>query len=184
MFDDILKQILGSDIVKKLTDTLNENEILKKVKDSIGDNDYVKKIQDGLRGGDLLEKIKAGAGTAGKEATRVALECYQVMQAETTPTVDKLIIGAALAYQFMPNLMDKDNFGPILSLLDNAVTLAIAYNRVKAHVTPEIETKVNAQLAQWFTDDKPETPADNAPIAQEEPTSQEGPTDAPPTENA
>lgn len=184
MFDDILKQILGSDIVKKLSDTINENEFLKKIKDSIGDNDYVKKIQDGLQGGNLLDKIKAGAGSAGKQATRVALQCYHVMQAETTPTVDKIIIGAALAYQFLPNLMDKDNFGPILSLLDNAVTLAIAYNRVKAHVTPEIQDKVDAQLAQWFHDDTtqpiPDTeaaPADE--LAESAPTAEAPAEDAP-----
>jgi uncharacterized membrane protein YkvA (DUF1232 family) len=89
------------------------------------------------------------------------------MTAETTPTVDKVIIGAALAYQFMPNLMNRDNFGPILSLLDNAVTLAIAYNRVKTHVTPEIEDKVNEQLVQWFPNEKTEEPTEGDPVAQE-----------------
>ncbi len=164
MFEDILNKILGSDIVKNL----NENETVKKVKEAIGDNDYVKKLQEGLTGGNLLDKIKAGAQTAGKEGTRLALQLYHVLQAETTPMVDKVIIGAALAYQFMPNLMDKDSFGPILSLLDNAITLAIAYNRVKAHVTPEIDTKVNEQLAEWFHDEKKDDPTDS-PVAEETP---------------
>ena len=67
----------------------------------------------------------------------------------------------------MPNLMSRENFGPILSLLDNAVTLAIAYNRVKAHVTPEIEEKVNQQLVEWFPNEKnEETASEEAPLAQ------------------
>ena len=143
-------------------------EIVNKVKEAVAGNDYAKKLQEGLTSGALLDKIKTGAQTAGREATKVSLECYQVMTAETTPTVDKVIIGAALAYQFMPNLMNRDNFGPILSLLDNAVTLAIAYNRVKAHVTPEIEEKVNQQLVEWFPGEKPEetAAAEDAPLAQ------------------
>jgi len=137
MLDELLKNLL-------------DNEYVKKIQEGLASNDYVKKLQDGLKSGAILDKIKGGAQTAGRETTRIALELYHVMQAETTPTLDKVIIGAALAYQFLPNLMDKENFGPILSLLDNAVTLAIAYNRVKKHVTPEITTKGNDQLAQWF----------------------------------
>ncbi|MBP5500494.1 MAG: hypothetical protein J6Y05_07335 [Bacteroidales bacterium] len=167
MLEELFKNILDSDVVKKVTQNIGENEIINKVKESITGNDYAQKLQEGLKSGALLEKIKSGAQTAGREATKVSLECYQVMTAETTPTVDKVIIGAALAYQFMPNLMNRDNFGPILSLLDNAVTLAIAYNRVKTHVTPEIEEKVNLQLSEWFSDDKPEEPAaEDAPLAQ------------------
>lgn len=184
MLEELFKNILDSDVVKKVTKNLGENEIVNKVKEAVAGNDYAKKLQEGLTSGALLDKIKTGAQTAGREATKVALECYQVMKAETTPTVDKIIIGAALAYQFLPNLMDKDNFGPILSLLDNAVTLAIAYNRVKAHVTPEIQDKVDAQLAQWFHDDTtqpiPDTeaaPADE--LAESAPTAEAPAEDAP-----
>lgn len=168
MLEELFKNILDSDVVKKVTKNLGENEIVNKVKEAVAGNDYAKKLQEGLSSGDLLDKIKSGAQTAGREATKVSLECYQVMTAETTPTVDKVIIGAALAYQFMPNLMNRDNFGPILSLLDNAVTLAIAYNRVKAHVTPEIEEKVNQQLVEWFPGEKPEetAAAEDTPLAQ------------------
>ena len=142
MLEELFKNILDSDVVKKVTKNLSENEIVNKVKEAIAGNDYSKKLQEGLKSGSLLDKIKAGAKTAGRETTKVSLECYQVMTAETTPTVDKVIIGAAIAYQFMPNLMNRDNFGPILSLLDNAVTLAIAYNRVKAPSTTTLTASI------------------------------------------
>ena len=166
MLEDLFKNIFDNDIVKKAKESINENEFVNKIKEGVTNNDYVKKMQDGLKSGEILEKIKSGAQTAGKETTKIALELYHVMLAETTPTYDKVIIGAALAYQFMPNLMNKDNFGPILSLLDTAVTLAIAYNRVKKHVTPEIEEKVNEQLAQWFHEDSPEEPIADETLAQ------------------
>ena len=174
MLEDLFKNILDNDIVKKAKESISENELVNKIKEGVTNNDYVKKLQEGLKSGEILEKIKGGAQTAGKEATKMALELYHVMLAESTPTYDKVIIGAALAYQFMPNLMSKDNFGPILSLLDNAVTLAIAYNRVKARITPEIETEVNEQMAQWFKEDSDTSEDSNdAPLAQTTPAEDE-----------
>ena len=89
MLEELFKNILDSDVVKKVTKNLGENEIVNKVKEAVAGNDYAKKLQEGLTSGALLDKIKTGAQTAGREATKVSLECYQVMTAETTPTVDK-----------------------------------------------------------------------------------------------
>lgn len=109
------------------------------------------KMMNGLNFDGLLEKIKSASGTVGRETTRLALQLFYVLKAPTTKTLDKVIIGAALAYQFMPDLMPRDKFGPILSLVDNAITLAVAYNRVKHNVTPEINAQVDEKMAQWFT---------------------------------
>lgn len=109
------------------------------------------KMMNGLNFEGLLEKIKSASGTVGRETTRLALQLFYVLKAPTTKTLDKVIIGAALAYQFMPDLMPRDKFGPILSLVDNAITLAVAYNRVKHNVTPEINAQVDEKMAQWFT---------------------------------
>lgn len=45
--------------------------------------------------------------------------------------------------------MSKEKFG-VLGLLDNGAALYLAYNRVKSRVTPEIETRVDTILNQWF----------------------------------
>ena len=98
----------------------------------------------------LWQYIKEYASKAGCGATRVVLELYYVMKSPQTPTVDKTIIIAALGYQLLPNdLMSRKKFG-WLGLIDNGVTLAIAYNRVKKRVTPQIEAQVSAILNQWF----------------------------------
>ena len=93
----------------------------------------------------LWQYIKQYAVKAGRETTRTVLELYYVVKAPTTPVVDKVIIIGALAYQ-----LSRNKFG-ILGLADNVATLAIAYNRVKHRVTPEIRTQVEDILNQWFT---------------------------------
>lgn len=127
------------------------------------------KMMSGLNFDGLLEKIKSASGTVGRETTRLALQLFYVLKAPTTKTLDKVIIGAALAYQFMPDLMPRDKFGPILSLVDNAITLAVAYNRVKHNITPEINAQVDVKMAQWFAPkpgDVPAAPSDPALLAQ------------------
>ena len=98
----------------------------------------------------LWQYIKLYAVKTGREATRMVLELYYVVKAPTTPVLDKTIIVGALAYQLLPkDLMSREKFG-ILGLADNVATLAVAYNRVKHRVTPEIRTKVEDTLNQWF----------------------------------
>lgn len=98
----------------------------------------------------LWQYIKQYAVKAGREATRMVLELYYVVKAPTTPVMDKTIIIGALAYQLLPqDLLSRKKYG-ILGLADNVATLAIAYNRVKPHVTPIIKTQVEDVLNQWF----------------------------------
>lgn len=94
--------------------------------------------------------IQQYADEAGREATRIVLELFFVMKSPTTSAIDKGIIVAALAYQLLPeDLMPKDRFG-LLSILDNGASIAFAYSRMKADVTPEIRAQVEAILNQWF----------------------------------
>lgn len=121
-------------------------------------------LVDHLTQNGLWDKIKEGSKTLGRETTRIALELYFVMRSDNTPKTDKAIIAVALGYQFTPGLLKKEDVGPIMAMVDNAITLAFAYNRVKKNVTPEITTQVNAQLEQWFA---PKTAEANAPAEAE-----------------
>lgn len=94
--------------------------------------------------------IQKDAEKVGIEVTRVMLELFYVLKSPETNIFDKTLIVAALAYQLLPeDAISKDSFG-LLGFLDNGVTLAFAYNRVKSSVTPEIERQVNNVLANWF----------------------------------
>lgn len=100
----------------------------------------------------LWQSIKKYALKAGRESARMALELYYVLKSSNTPVLDKTLIIAALGYQLLPNdLISREKHG-LIGVLDNGVTLALAYNRVKARITPQIESQVDAVLNQWFGD--------------------------------
>lgn len=109
-----------------------------------------------------LEFIKKQAAKGGVESARMMLELYFVMMNDKTSKFNKLIICAALAYQFLPNdFLPKEDYGA-LGFLDNAAALYLAYKRVKKSVTPQIRQRVDDTLAEWaksaseFTIMKPE----------------------------
>ena len=106
----------------------------------------------------LWEYIKIYATTAGHPATREILELYYVVKSPHPPALDKTIIIAALGYQLLPDdkkLLSREKYG-LLGLLDNGAALALAYNRVKTRVTPQIEAQVDAILNQWFGSEQPQ----------------------------
>lgn len=109
----------------------------------------------------LWQYIKIYAAKAGCEATRVVLELYYVVKSPHTPALDKTLIIAALGYQLLPDdkkLLSREKYG-LLGLLDNGAALALAYNRVKTRVTPQIEAQVDAILNQWFGTEQPQIDA-------------------------
>lgn len=116
--------------------------------------DDFKKLMARFGGADQIwDYIQKYAAKGGREVSKTVLELFYVMKSPNTGIMDKTLIGAALAYQLLPeDLMPRDKFG-ILGFLDNGVTLAFAYNRVKKLVTPQIENQVSAILNQWFGDD-------------------------------
>ena len=86
------------------------------------------------------------------------LELYYVVKSPHTPALDKTLIIAALGYQLLPDdkkLLSREKYG-LLGLLDNGAALALAYNRVKTRVTPQIEAQVDAILNQWFDSERPQ----------------------------
>lgn len=98
----------------------------------------------------LWENIRHYAITTGRAAAQVVLELYFVMMDEDTPFIDKAIIGAILAYQFLSeDLLSREEYS-WLGFVDNGVTLAFAYSRVQANITPEIEASVDDVLNDWF----------------------------------
>lgn len=106
----------------------------------------------------LWQYIKIYAAKAGREAAQVVLELYYVVKSPHTPALDKTLIIAALGYQLLPDdkkLLSREKYG-LLGLLDNGAALALAYNRVKTRVTPQIEAQVDAILNQWFGSERPQ----------------------------
>lgn len=108
----------------------------------------------------MWQYIQKYAKKVGMEGTRIVLELYYVLKSPDTPGLDKTIILAALAYQLLPeDLISREKFG-VLGFIDNGATLALAYNRVKSRVTPQIDVQVNAILNQWFGGVQPDMDRD------------------------
>ena len=98
----------------------------------------------------ILTAIKNVATKAGYATTKMMLELYYVLKSPETSKTNKAIIVAALGYQLLPkDLLPRKKFG-LLGFLDNGITLAVAYNRVKSSITPEIEQQVTNTLNNWF----------------------------------
>ena len=109
----------------------------------------------------LWTAIRENAVKVGMEATKMMLELFYVLKSPDTSMLNKSLIVAALGYQLLPeDAMPRDKFG-LLGFLDNGVTLAFAYSRVKSSVTPEIEQQVNSVLGNWFGIDAQTQPAGN-----------------------
>lgn len=98
---------------------------------------------------DLLDKIKDYAQTAGIAAARIPLNLYYIMMSSNTSMTNKAIIGAALGYQFFPKQILTREKNGVWGIADNIVALGIAYNRMKACITPEITAQVDAKLQEW-----------------------------------
>lgn len=98
----------------------------------------------------IWNAIQNNAEKVGIEVTRTMLELFYVLKSPQTGMIDKTLIVAALGYQLLPeDALPRDKYG-FLGFLDNGVTLAFAYNKVKSSVTPEIEHQVNNILGNWF----------------------------------
>lgn len=99
----------------------------------------------------ILAQIKRQAMVGTKETSKMMLELYYVMLSEKTTKFNKIVIGAAFAYQFLPNdFLSKEEYG-ILGYLDNATILYFAYKRVKKSVSPEISQKVEETMNSWLS---------------------------------
>lgn len=98
----------------------------------------------------IWNAIQENAAKVGIEVTRTMLELFYVLKSPNTGMIDKTLIVAALGYQLLPEDALPCNKYGFLGFLDNGVTLAFAYNRVKSSVTPEIEHQVNNILSNWF----------------------------------
>ena len=98
----------------------------------------------------LLEKIKDWGKTLGRTSMRPVLSLYYVLKSPDTPLSDKLLVVSALSYLILPvDLISARRF-PVLGWIDEITAVTIAYKKVKKHINPEIESKVDNILEKWF----------------------------------
>ena len=98
----------------------------------------------------LWDRLSTFARKAGRTTTRPMLLLYYVMKSKETPKADKMLIFSALSYLVFPvDILDAKRL-PFIGWFDEIASISVAYQKVRRHITPEIETKVDAILDRWF----------------------------------
>ena len=98
----------------------------------------------------LREKIFSLARKAGRAGARPLLLFYYVMRSKRVPWKEKAVIFASIAYLILPVDILSAKRLPVIGWLDEVAALALAFNKLRKYVTPEMEIKASEVLNGWF----------------------------------
>lgn len=119
-------------------------------KDISGLLDKVKNVDWRGKINNLMNKLRPWALKAGRVATRPLLQFYYVMDDDNTSTLDRVLIYAAIVYTILPFDLVPSAVYKFLGILDDGVAMLFVYKKIKDKITPEINTKVEDTLNEWF----------------------------------
>ena len=98
----------------------------------------------------LMDKLRPWALKTGRAATRPLLQFYYVMDDDNTSTLDRVLIYAAIIYTIIPMDFLPRSVFKFLGVLDDGVAMLYVYKKIKNRITPEINSKVEDTLNEWF----------------------------------
>jgi len=110
----------------------------------------VKNIDWQSKANALIDKLRPWAIKAGRMATRPLLQFYYVMNDDSTSTLDRVLIYAAIIYTISPVSLLPSAVYRLLGVLDEGAAILYVFNKIKGKITPEINAKVEATLSEWF----------------------------------
>lgn len=110
----------------------------------------VKNIDWHTKVNNLMDKLLPYALKAGRTATRPLLQFYYVMADEKTTTLDRVLIYAAIIYTISPASLIPSSVYRLLGILDEGIAIIYVYSKIKDRITPEINSKVEGTLNEWF----------------------------------
>lgn len=103
----------------------------------------------------LWEQFLNYGKKVGKAGLRPVLLLYYVMMSKDTPWKDKATIFTAIAYVVLPIDLLSAKRLPILGWIDELTSLVVAFDRMKQHITPDMEEKADRVLESWFPEYTP-----------------------------
>lgn len=119
-------------------------------KDVSGLLDRLKNVDWRSKINTLMDKLRPWALKAGRAATRPLLQFYYVMDDDNTSTLDRALIYAAIIYTILPMDFLPRTVYKLLGVLDDGVAMLYVYKIIKNRITPEINSKVEDILNEWF----------------------------------
>lgn len=105
-------------------------------------------------GSKLWKKLATVAKNLGKKTLWYVLLLYYTLESDEVSLGNKAIIMGALGYLILPLDLIPDVV-PVLGLADDAAAIKLAYDTVKASITPAIEKKATHKLRLWFGEEPP-----------------------------
>ena len=97
----------------------------------------------------LMDTLRPWALKVGRVAARPLLQFYYVMEDESTSTLDRVLIYAAIIYTILPLDLVPRTVYKVLGVLDDGVAMLYVYKKIKDKITPEINSKVEDTLNEW-----------------------------------
>lgn len=119
-------------------------------KDVSGLLDRLKNVDWRSKINTLMDKLRPWALKAGRAATRPLLQFYYVMDDDNTSTLNRALIYAAIIYTILPMDFLPRTVYRLLGVLDDGVAMLYVYKIIKNCITPEINSKVEDILNEWF----------------------------------
>ena len=98
----------------------------------------------------LMDKLRPWALKAGRAATKPLLQFYYVMDDDNTSSLDRILIYAAIFYTILPMDLLPSVIYKFLGVLDDGVAMLFVYKKIRDKITPEISSKVEDTLNEWF----------------------------------
>lgn len=109
------------------------------------------KYQGSFSAENFWTKVKSVAKKAGAKVVYVALILYYELTDPDIDAKEKAVIIGALGYFILPIDLIPDAI-PVAGFTDDLAALLAAYKFVQHNITPEVEAKAKAKLAEWFGD--------------------------------
>ena len=98
----------------------------------------------------LMDKLRPWALKVGRVTTRPVLQFYYVMDDDNTSSLDRVLIYAAIIYTILPMDFMPRAVYKFFGVLDDGLAILYVYKKIKDRITPEINTKVEDTLNEWF----------------------------------
>lgn len=119
-------------------------------KDVSGLLDALKNIDWRVKINSLIDQLRPWALKAGRMAARPLLQFYYVLDDDNTSTLDRVLIYGAVIYTILPMDLLPRAMHKLLGVLDDGMAILYVYKKIKDKITPEINSKVENTLNEWF----------------------------------
>lgn len=98
----------------------------------------------------LKNKLKSYVRKVGRVSAKPILILYYVLSDETLSLQDKVMIYGCLIYVISPASLISVSVSKIFGVLDEATAIIIVIKKIYNRITPEIISKAETTLSEWF----------------------------------